>query len=108
MTMHRLSAGAGYRYLLRQVATGDCQRTGPAPVTAYYLESGNPPGRWLGRGLPGLTDPARDRPGLFAGAVVEELGMSRLFAHGLNPLTGAALGRPYPAVVSPPNGSPPK
>lgn len=101
MTMHRLSAGAGYRYLLRQVATGDCQRTGPAPVTAYYLESGNPPGRWLGRGLPGLTDPAGDRPALVAGAVVEELGMSRLFAHGLNPLSGAALGRPYPAFVSP-------
>ncbi|CAL8978573.1 ATP-dependent RecD-like DNA helicase [Cellulomonas sp. T2.31MG-18] len=101
MTMHRLSAGAGYRYLLRQVATGDCQRTGPAPVTAYYLESGNPPGRWLGRGLPGLTDPGGDRPALVAGAIVEELGMSRLFAHGLNPLTGAALGRPYRAFVSP-------
>ena len=27
MTMHRLTAGAGYRYLLRHIATGDCQRT---------------------------------------------------------------------------------
>jgi len=101
MTMHRLSAGAGYRYLLRQVATGDCQRTGPAPVTAYYLESGNPPGRWLGRGLAGLTDPTTDPSVLSAGAVVEEVGMSRLFAHGLNPLTGVPLGRAYPAVISP-------
>ena len=51
--MHRLTAGAGYRYLLRHIATGDCQRTGASPVTAYYAESGNPPGRWIGRGLAG-------------------------------------------------------
>jgi len=54
MTMHRLSAGAGYQYLLKHTATGDCDRTGVSPLTAYYTESGNPPGRWLGSGLAGV------------------------------------------------------
>lgn len=101
MTMHRLTAGAGFRYLLRQVATGDCQRTGPEPMTAYYLESGNPQGRWIGRGLPALSDRTGTHPGLTAGARVDETGMARLFAHGANPVTGEPLGRPYPAVPSP-------
>ena len=33
MTLHRLSAGAGYQYLLKHTAAGDCDRAGVAPLT---------------------------------------------------------------------------
>ena len=69
MTMHRLSAGAGYQYLLKHTATGDCDRTGASPLTAYYTESGNPPGRWLGSGLAGVDNGV----GLAVGAMVLSL-----------------------------------
>ena len=49
MTLHRLSAGAGY--LLKHTAAGDCDRDGVAPLSDYYTESGNLPGHWLGKGL---------------------------------------------------------
>ncbi len=54
MSIHRLSAGAGYQYLLRHTATGDVGRLAGSPLTAYYTASGYPPGRWLGGGLAGL------------------------------------------------------
>ena len=97
MTMQKLTAGAGYRYLLRTIATGDCRRPGADPVTA-----GNPPGRWIGRGLAGLgAAGATGAPGLPAGTVVDEQAMARLFGHGADPLTGAALGRAFRATTSP-------
>jgi len=103
MTLHRLTAGAGYQYLLRHIATGDCARTGASPVTAYYTESGNPPGRWLGRGLVGLgsSSDGSGPGGLAAGTVVVDDAMARLFCHGTDPVTGAAIGRKYPRTVSP-------
>jgi len=102
MTMHKLTAGAGYRYLLRSIATGDCQSTGADPVAVYYTESGNPPGRWFGRGLAGLgAVGSTSAPGLPAGTVVDEEAMARLFGHGADPLTGTALGRAYRTTTSP-------
>jgi conjugative relaxase-like TrwC/TraI family protein len=95
MTMHRLSAGAGYQYLLKHTATGDCDRTGASPLTAYYTESGNPPGRWLGSGL-GAVD---NGVGLALGAMVTEPAMANLFGAGRDPVTGAGLGRAYPVFV---------
>ena len=94
MTMHRLSAGAGYQYLLKHTASGDCDRTVSSPLTAYYAESGNPPGRWLGTGLAGVGG-----PGLMSGAQVTEPAMANLFGSGRDPVTGRALGRAYPAFV---------
>lgn len=102
MTMHKLSAGAGYRYLLKSIATGDCQQPAGDPASAYYTQAGNPPGHWLGRGLAGLgaTSPSGDNaPGMRGGAVVHEEAMGRLFGHGRDPLTGAALGRAYRTSV---------
>ena len=53
MSMHRLSAGSGYQYLLRHTASGDVQRLAGAELSAYYTASGYPPGplarRWPGR-----------------------------------------------------------
>lgn len=91
MTMHRLTAGAGYQYLLRHTASGDCDRSANADLTAYYTASGNPPGRWTGRGLVGL---ASDGP--TAGSQVSEPEMANLFGQGKDPATGEALGRAYP------------
>ncbi|WP_421740687.1 MobF family relaxase [Cellulomonas sp.] len=101
--MHRLTAGAGYQYLLRHIATGDCARTGASPVTSYYTESGNPPGRWLGRGLDRLGESRNDPEpiGMEVGTVVVEDAMARLFSRGLDPVTGVALGRPYRPMTAP-------
>ena len=99
MTMHRLTAGAGYKYLVRHTASGDCDRSTTQPLVAYYTESGNPPGRWLGSGLTAFQAgaPAGDR--IVSGSVVTEPAMANLFGQGRHPLTGAPLGRPYPQVV---------
>ena len=90
MTMHRLTAGAGYQYLLRHTASGDCDRSAAADLTAYYTASGNPPGRWFGRGLGGLGD-----GGPRAGSQVSEPQMANLFGQGKDPTTGVPLGRAY-------------
>ncbi|WP_240675097.1 MobF family relaxase [Cellulomonas endophytica] len=97
MTMHRLSAGAGYQYLLRHIATADGARTAGASLATYYLESGNPPGRWWGAGLASLGAAAgvAGAPRLTAGALVDEQGMERLFARGADPVTGWSMGRPF-------------
>lgn len=66
MSMHRLSAGSGYQYLLRHTASGDVQRLTGTPLTAYYTASGYPPGRWLGRGLAGLGQDSGPATGIEA------------------------------------------
>jgi len=98
MGLHRLTAGAGYTYLLKHTAAGDCDRLGHEPLVAYYQASGNPPGRWMGSGLTGLDDGAADSR-LTAGTVVVEEAMAHLFGAGRNPRTGAPLGRPYPMIT---------
>ena len=92
MSLHRLSAGAGYRYLLRHTACGDVQRDPATPLTAYYTDAGYPPGRWLGTGLTGLGDGT----GIGPGTAVSEDAMSAVFGAGRDPLTGEPLGRGYP------------
>ena len=98
MGLHRLTAGAGYQYLLKHTAAGDCDRSGSQPLVAYYTESGNPPGRWLGSGLASLGDDV-DTSGIKVGTVVTEGAMAHLFGAGRHPVTGDILGRSYPKVV---------
>ena len=93
MSMHRLSAGSGFRYLLRHTACGDVQRSAAEPLTAYYVAHGYPAGRWMGAGLVGLGDDL----GIRAGSVVTQEAMGALFGQGRDPLTDAPLGRAYPA-----------
>ncbi|WP_260458651.1 MobF family relaxase [Actinotalea ferrariae] len=90
MTMHRLTAGAGYQYLIKHTASGDCQRSAKDDLTAYYTASGNPPGRWYGRGLVAVGDRR-----LTAGAVSTEPQMANLYGEGKDPLSGVPLGRAY-------------
>lgn len=91
MSLHRLSAGAGYSYLTRHTACGDVARAAATPLTAYYTEAGYPPGRWFGSGLAGLGEGC----GLPGGSPVSEEQMGALYGAGRDPLTGEPLGRPY-------------
>ena len=55
VSMRVMSAGDGYKYLLRTVAAGDGQRSLSTPLTRYYSAKGTPPGRWMGNGLDQLA-----------------------------------------------------
>ena len=94
MSLSPLSAGAGYRYLLRHTAVGDARAEPGRTLVDYYAATGLPPGRWTGAGLPGLG--AGDGTDLDAGSVVTEEAMGRLFGSGHDPVTGARLGLAYP------------
>ena len=93
MSMHKLTAGDGYSYLLRHVAAGDAGLGPGDPLTRYYEQSGNPPGQWLGSGLAGLGVDAISR--LTPGDRVTEDAMAAIFGDGHDPLTGEPLGRPF-------------
>src|SRR5665647_1427221 len=84
MSMHKLTAGDGYAYLTRQVAAGDAGLDAGASLTAYYEQTGNPPGRWYGSGLAGIGDASRR---LRPGDVVTEPAMTAVFRDGVDPLT---------------------
>ncbi|MBV5244429.1 relaxase domain-containing protein [Mycolicibacterium sp. PAM1] len=56
MSMHKLTAGDGYLYLVRQVAAADSTERGRSALADYYSAKGESPGRWMGRGLAALSD----------------------------------------------------
>ncbi|GEP26451.1 hypothetical protein CLE01_10490 [Cryobacterium levicorallinum] len=91
VSMRVMSAGDGYKYLLRTVAAGDGNRSLSTPLTRYYTAQGTPPGRWMGGGLPGLGGGL-----VIEGDVVTEEQLQRLIGLGRDPVTGEALGRAYP------------
>ena len=76
MTVHKLSAGDGYTYLTRQVASADERRRPGQSLADYYVARGNPPGVWLGRGAGQLG---------VEGGVVTEGQMRALFGEGRHP-----------------------
>lgn len=88
VSMRVMSAGDGYKYLLRTVAAGDGDRSLSTPLTRYYAEAGTPPGRWLGSGVPALGHGE-----LAPGAQVSEAQLQLLVGMGRDPITGASLGR---------------
>jgi conjugative relaxase-like TrwC/TraI family protein len=90
--MHKLTAGGGYAYLTRHVAAGDAGLGAATSLTAYYEQTGNPRGRWMGEGLAGLGAGSRR---LAQGNAVTEQAMTAVFRDGRDPLTDDALGRPY-------------
>lgn len=95
VSMRVMSAGDGYKYLLRTVATGDVDRSLSTPLTRYYNAEGTPPGRWMGAGLPALGDGT-----LVEGSAVSEAQLQLLIGMGRDPLTGQPLGRAYPVYKS--------
>ena len=46
-----MSAGDGYKYLLRTVVFGDGKRSLSTPLTRHHSAQGTPSGRWMGEGL---------------------------------------------------------
>lgn len=91
VSMRLMSAGDGYKYLLRTVAAGDGDRSLSTPLTRYYNADGTPPGRWIGSGLAVLGTGQ-----LKEGDDVTEAQLQLLIGMGRDPLTGAPLGRAYP------------
>jgi hypothetical protein len=59
MTLHKLTAGDGYLYLVRQVAAADSTERGRSTLADYYSAKGEAPGQWMGRGLAALSDTGR-------------------------------------------------
>lgn len=93
--MRVMSAGDGYKYLLRTVAAGDGDRSLSTPLTRYYAEEGSPPGRWLGSGLPALGGGR-----ISGGDQVSEAQLQLLVGMGRDPVNGEALGHAYPQYAS--------
>jgi conjugative relaxase-like TrwC/TraI family protein len=79
MSLHKLTAGAGYDYLTRQVAALDATEKGHTGLASYYSERGETPGVWIGSGMGGID-------GLTAGDPVTAEQMRALFGCGLHPL----------------------
>jgi hypothetical protein len=90
VSMRVMSAGDGYKYLLRSVAAGDAERGLSTPLTRYYAETGNPPGFWLGTGITAFST-----GNLPASSQVSETQLQLLVGMGRDPLTGTPLGRAY-------------
>lgn len=90
VSLRRMSAGNGYRYLLRSVVTGDGNRALSTPLTRYYTEAGTPPGRWMGSGVRRLGGGE-----LAPGMEVTEAQLALLIGMGRDPVTGEQLGRAY-------------
>lgn len=90
VSMRVMSAGEGYKYLLKTVAAGDGNRALSTPLTRYYLEEGTPPGRWMGSGVPALGGGR-----IVSGDQVSEVQLQLLVGMGRDPVTGDPLGRAY-------------
>ena len=89
--MRVMSAGDGFRYLLKTVVAGDGNRDLTTPLTRYYQEKGTPPGFWVGSGVHGLGN-----GGLEPGGVVAESHLQLLLGLGCDPVTGEPLGKDWP------------
>ncbi|MGY1868213.1 MULTISPECIES: MobF family relaxase [Nocardia] len=76
-TIHKVVAGNGYQYYLRNVAAHDASSRGRSSLADYYSAHGEAPGRWHGAGLGAL--------GITAGEEVTEEQMKSLFGLGRHP-----------------------
>ena len=91
VSMRVMSAGDGYKYLLKTIAAADGDRSLSTPLTRYYAEAGTPPGRWLGAGVTALG-----RGELSVGDRVSEAQLQLLVGMGRDPITGNPLGLAFP------------
>jgi len=90
MTVHKLSAGDGYTYYTREVASGDELRAKGRELGDYYTVDGNPPGQWGGAGMHHLG----------VSGEVTEAQMAALFGNGLHPNAAEMLKEDPKADVS--------
>lgn len=97
VSMRVMSAGDGYKYLLRTIAAADGDRALSTPLTRYYAEAGTPPGQWLGSGVAALG-----KGQLAVGDRVSEAHPQLLMGMGRDPITGDPNGHAFPAYKSVP------
>lgn len=76
LTIHKLTAGDGFRYYTAEVASNDVLRASDRELGDYYVVEGMPPGQWVGAGADDLG---------LKGNVSEEQ-MEVLFGHKFTPL----------------------
>lgn len=95
VSMRVMSAGDGYKYLLRTVAAGDGDRSLSTSLTRYYNADGTPPGFWMGSGLPFLGGGE-----LADGGQVSEAQLQLLVGMGRDSITGEPLGEAYRQYAS--------
>lgn len=82
MTVHKLSAGDGYKYYVNEVATGDALRAKDREIGDYYTVHGMPPGQWVGSASAALN----------LDGEVSEAHMHALFGQKFTPIsTGEVL-----------------
>ncbi|WP_325048388.1 relaxase domain-containing protein [Desertihabitans brevis] len=93
VSMRVMSAGDGYKYLLRTVAAADGDRSLSTPLTRYYAEAGPPPGQWLGSGVASLG-----KGEVAVGDRVSEAQLQLLMGMGRDPITGDPLGPGVPRL----------
>ncbi|MBF6100473.1 relaxase domain-containing protein [Nocardia cyriacigeorgica] len=86
-TIHKVVAGNGYQYYLRNVAANDNSDRGRSSLSDYYSAHGESPGRWHGTGLAAL--------GIGVGAEVTEEQMESLFGLGRHPNADDIESREY-------------
>lgn len=75
MSVSKLSHGDGYAYYSAMTASGDERRRDGQELTGYYVDTGAPVGRWVGKGCAAL--------GVSGG--VSEAQMKALFGEGRHP-----------------------
>ena len=99
MSIARLSAQAGLRYLFKTTMMDDLS-TSPPDATTYYMMAGTPEGRWMGSGLKGINRTPAER--------VSETDAKAVFDLAIHPDTGDPLGRPHsqPTAVDTKTGPP--
>ena len=95
VSMRVMSAGDGYKYLLKTVAAADGDRPLSTPLTRYYMEEGTPPGRWHGAGVADLG-----KGEIQVGDRVSEHQLQILMGTGCDPITGDKLGLGFAAYKS--------
>lgn len=68
MSLSKLSAGDGYRYLMDQTVSADRLRSQGGSLEDYYVKSGCPDGVWVGQGIGDRSRPDRVPPARAGGA----------------------------------------
>ncbi|MGF9648848.1 MobF family relaxase [Pseudarthrobacter oxydans] len=99
MSIARLSAQSGLRYLFKTTMIDDLPTT-PPDATTYYMKAGTPEGRWIGSGLKGINRTAAEP--------VTETDAKAVFDLAIHPDTSDPLGRPHgqPTAVDNKTGTP--
>ncbi|ASN19948.1 MobF family relaxase [Arthrobacter sp. YN] len=86
MSIARLSVRSGLKYLFKSTMLDDFSPT-PQDTISYYVKTGTPQGRWLGKGLQGIAREPGDK--------VHESDARSIFQDSTHPDTEELLGRPH-------------